>query len=33
MGGCKLDFAGSGYGPLVGSCEHGHEPLGSIKDG
>jgi hypothetical protein len=21
----------SGYGPVVGSCEHGNEPLGSIK--
>jgi hypothetical protein len=23
-----LDCSGSRYGPLVGSCEHGNEPLG-----
>jgi hypothetical protein len=27
----KLDSAGSGYGPVVGVCEHGDEPSGSIK--
>jgi hypothetical protein len=32
-GGCGLDSSGSGYGPVVGSCEHGNEPLGSIKGG
>jgi hypothetical protein len=24
-GGCRLDLFYSGYGPLVGSCEHGNE--------
>jgi hypothetical protein len=24
---------GSAYGPVAGSCEHGSEPSGSIKDG
>jgi hypothetical protein len=28
-----LDASGSGLGPLVGSCEHGNEPSGSIKGG
>jgi hypothetical protein len=23
----------SGFGPVAGSCEHGNEPSGSIKDG
>jgi hypothetical protein len=27
----ELDSAGSGYDPVVGFCEHGDEPLGSIK--
>jgi hypothetical protein len=26
---CGLDSSGSG--PVMGSCEHGNEPLGSIK--
>jgi hypothetical protein len=26
-----LDRTGSGYGPVEGSCEHGDEPLGSLK--
>jgi hypothetical protein len=29
---CTLDSSGSGLGPVVGSCEHGHEPSGCIKD-
>jgi hypothetical protein len=33
MGRCGLDVAGSGYGPVAGSCEHGNEFSGSIKDG
>jgi hypothetical protein len=28
-----LDSSGSGYGPMAGSCEHGNEHFGSIKDG
>jgi hypothetical protein len=27
----KLDSAGSGWGPVVGFCEHSDEPSGSIK--
>jgi hypothetical protein len=27
--GCGMDSPGSGYGPLVGSCECGDEPSGS----
>jgi hypothetical protein len=30
---CGLDSSGSGYKPMVGSCEHVNEPLGSIKCG
>jgi hypothetical protein len=26
-----LDASGSGQGPVVGCCEHGNEPSGSIK--
>jgi hypothetical protein len=26
-----LDSSGSRWGLLVGSCEHGNEPLGSVK--
>jgi len=29
--GCGMDSSGSGQGPVVGSCEHSNEPLGSIK--
>jgi hypothetical protein len=29
--GMGLDRAGSGYGPVEGSCEHGDEPSGSLK--
>jgi hypothetical protein len=28
---CGLDSYGSGQGPVAGSCEHGNEPLESIK--
>jgi hypothetical protein len=28
---CGLDSSGSGQGPVVGSCENGHESSGSIK--
>jgi hypothetical protein len=28
---CGLDLSGSGYGQVVGSCECGNEPPGSIK--
>jgi hypothetical protein len=31
MGWCGLDRTGSGKGPVEGSCEHGDEPLGSLK--
>jgi len=31
--GCGLDSCGSVQGPVVGSCEHGNEPLGSIEGG
>jgi hypothetical protein len=31
MGWYGLDSSGSGYGPVVGSCEHGNGPSGSIK--
>jgi hypothetical protein len=26
-----LNSSGSGWGPVVGSCEHGNEPLGFLK--
>jgi hypothetical protein len=28
---CELDASGSGQGPAAGCCEHGNEPMGSIK--
>jgi hypothetical protein len=28
---CQLDVTGSGYGPVAGSCGHGHESLVSIQ--
>jgi hypothetical protein len=28
---CGLDASASGQGPVSGACEHGNEPLGSIK--
>jgi len=28
---CELDSSGSGKGAVAWSCEHGNEPLGSIK--
>jgi hypothetical protein len=31
--GCGLDQDGSGQGKVVGTCEYGNEPLGSIKCG
>jgi hypothetical protein len=31
MGCCALIWCGSGYGSVGSSCEHGNEPLGSIK--
>jgi hypothetical protein len=30
---CGLDASGSGQRLVVGSCEHGNEPAGSIKGG
>jgi hypothetical protein len=27
----RLDSSSLGQGPVVGSCEHGNEPLGPIK--
>ena len=33
MGWCGLGSCGSWEGQLAGSCEHGNEPLGSIKCG
>ena len=29
--GCGMDQAGSGKGQVVGTCENGYEPSGSIK--
>jgi len=26
-----MDFSGSGWGPMTGSCEHSNEPSGSIR--
>jgi hypothetical protein len=31
MGWYGLDLSGSGYGPMMGSYEHGNEPSVSIK--
>jgi hypothetical protein len=31
MGWYRLDWYGSGQGPVEGPCEHGNEPSGSIK--
>jgi hypothetical protein len=31
MSGCGLHLSGSGYGWMVGSCDHVNESLGSIK--
>jgi hypothetical protein len=31
--GCGLDSSDLGYGPVVGFCEHGNEPSGSVKGG
>jgi hypothetical protein len=28
-----MDSSGSGQGPVVGCCEHGNEPSGSIRGG
>jgi hypothetical protein len=28
---CGLAVSGSGWGPVVGSCEHTNEPLDSLK--
>ena len=33
ISGYDLNFFGSGQGELADTCEHGHEPLGSIKYG
>jgi len=33
VGRCGLDATGSGYRAVVGSYEHGNEPLGSMKGG
>jgi hypothetical protein len=33
MGKCGLDSSDSVQGPVAGSCEHGNDPSGSIKDG
>jgi hypothetical protein len=33
VGRCGLDVSGSGQRPVVGCCEHGNEPLGSVKGG
>jgi hypothetical protein len=30
-GGAEFDWAGSEQGQVVGSCEYGNEPMGSIK--
>jgi hypothetical protein len=31
VGRCGLDASGSAWKPVGGSCEHGNEPLNSIK--
>jgi hypothetical protein len=31
VGRCRMDQYGSGQVPVVGSCEHGNDPSGSIK--
>jgi hypothetical protein len=33
VGKCGLVASGSGYGLVVGRCEHGNEPSGSTKGG
>jgi hypothetical protein len=33
VGRSGLNSSGSGYGPVVGSCEHSPGPSGSIKGG
>jgi hypothetical protein len=33
VGSCGLNSSGSGQGLVVGPCEHGNEPSGSIKGG
>jgi hypothetical protein len=33
VGNCGVDASGSGWGPVVGSFEHGNEPSSSIKTG
>jgi hypothetical protein len=30
---CEVDACGSGLEPVVGCCDHGNEPSGSIKKG
>jgi hypothetical protein len=30
---CGLDSSGTGWGPVVGFCEHGNKPLASMKGG
>jgi hypothetical protein len=30
---CRVDSSGSGQAPVAGCCEHGNEPLGSVKGG
>jgi hypothetical protein len=32
VGGHALDYYGSGYGPVAGSCGHGEDPSISIKN-
>jgi hypothetical protein len=29
---CRLETSGSGWEPVAGSCEHGNEHQGSVKD-
>jgi hypothetical protein len=33
VGRCGLDACGSGQEPMMGCCEHGTEPSGSMKVG
>jgi hypothetical protein len=33
VAGCGLDSLGSGYGPVVGSCEFSNKPSDTIKGG
>jgi hypothetical protein len=31
MGWCELDISVTGQSPIAGSCDHGNEPVASVK--